>query len=92
MKAMIKLDIQLETVDSAIPFARARSGKISAPSNQGVGPQLFPQSVRGPMISERKKLNPRGTVNEKVNTDSTENTIRGGDPSTAKRKRIGVEL
>jgi hypothetical protein len=31
----------LETVDSAIPFARARSGKISAPSNQGVGPQLF---------------------------------------------------
>jgi hypothetical protein len=38
---MTKLDIQLETVDSAIPFARARSGKISAPSSQGVGPQLF---------------------------------------------------
>jgi hypothetical protein len=41
---MTKLDIQFETVDNAIPFARARSGKISAPNNQGVGPQLFPYS------------------------------------------------
>ena len=33
---------ELRQKHSAMPFARARSGKISAPSNQGVGPQLFP--------------------------------------------------
>src|SRR6266852_9056011 len=58
MKAMTKLDIQLATVDSAIPFARARSGKISAPSSQGVGPQLFLWSVRCPMADNIRAEKP----------------------------------
>lgn len=32
MKAMMKLHNQLEVVDNAMPLARARKGKISAPS------------------------------------------------------------
>ncbi len=90
MKAIMKLDVQLDTVDSAIPFARARSGKISAPSNQGVGPQLILLSVQERVVSERK--NPRGTVEEEINADRTKYPIRGGDPSIAKRKRVGVVL
>ncbi len=45
MNAMMKFDTQLAVVESAIPFARARSGKISAPSNQlGTGAPLGRES------------------------------------------------
>jgi len=40
MNAMMKLDIQLTEVDSAMSFARARRGKISAPRSHGMGPHL----------------------------------------------------
>ena len=41
MNAMMKLQSQLTMVDNAIPLPLARKGNISAPSNQGTGPQLL---------------------------------------------------
>ena len=94
MKAMMKLEAQLEIVESAIPFARARSGKISAPSNQGVGPQLV-QVVSAVRISWQnvcRSGDSRSAKNEKIDADGSKDAICGRNTGPTQRERVGVVL
>ena len=91
MKAMTKLLAQLEMVDSAIPFARARSGKISAPSNQGVGPQLKIPAVSASAQGWREG-SLRSAKDEKIEADGSKNAVCGRNTCVAKREGVGMVL
>ena len=94
MKAMMKLQAQLEMVDSAMPFARARSGKISAPRSQGVGPQLITNPAVSAVrdIPEKEIEYLRSAKNEKIDADSGKDAVSGRNACAAKRERVGAVL
>ena len=52
---MIKFEDQLTEVESAMPLARARTGKISAPRSHGVGPHLREGDERRQLQALRKE-------------------------------------